>query len=273
MRNSVLFFITVLTTSSLLSGCGENVLPPLPSGDQTVTGILRAAELSAVRRGSFLINQEGVNVYYAESSLVNLRAYEDKQVTLRGVLEHNTDPEDLPVLVVGTIVDVEETVEEHVLSGLRMSLEAPRTWKLLKREGKFQFRLSEEDADPILVVWNEEGNLLPDGAVPIVVNATRASRMIDELSGTQLISVKRDGVILMLRFSPGDRINADRLREEFLAVLKSIELTAKYIDTGPSIGTGSLSTPCGGSAGILCPAGFFCDVQSFEDNVGKCRKI
>lgn len=273
MRNSVLFFITVLTASSLLSGCGETVLPPLPSGEQTVTGILRAAELSAVRRGSFLITQDGINVYYAESSLVNLRAYEDKQVTLRGVLEHNTNPEDLAVLVVESIVDVEETVQEHSLSGLRMSLEVPRSWKMLKREGKFQFRTSEEDEDPIVVVWNEEGELLPEGGVPIVVDATRASRMIDELSGTQLISVKRDGVILMLRFSPGDRINADRLREEFLAILKSIELTESVVEDAPSIGTGSLSTPCGGSAGILCPAGYFCDVQSFEDNVGKCRKI
>ena len=272
MRHSVLFFITVLISSSLLSGCGDNVLPPLPSGEQTVTGVLRPAELSAVRRGSFFINQDGINVYYAESSLVNLRAYENKQVTLRGVLEHNTDPEDLAVLVVESIVDVEETVEDYTLSGLGVSLQAPRSWEMLKREGKFQFRIKDEE-DPILVVWNEEGELLPEGGAPIVVDATRASRMIDELSGTQLVSVKRNGVILMLRFSPGDRINADRLREEFMTLLKSVELTSEEVDTGPSIGTGSLSTPCGGTAGILCPEGFFCDVQDFEDNIGKCRKI
>lgn len=274
MRHSVLFFITVLTTSSLLSGCGENVLPPLPSGDQTVTGILRAAELSAVRRGSFLINQEGINVYYAESSLVNLRAYEDKQVTLRGVIEHNTNPEDLPVLVAESIVDIEETSKEHVLSIIDVTITTPVQWKLVKREGKYQFYSDEEDGDALLVVWQEDGELLPDGGVPIVVDATRATRLIDDLSGTHIVAVKRKGKILHFRFSPGTRANADRLYEDFIEVLNSVELKSSLVDDPDvSFGTGSLGVPCGGSAGILCPEGSFCDVQSFDDNVGKCRRL
>jgi len=251
-------------------------MPPLPSGEQTVTGILKPAELSAVRRGSYIIEQDGVDVYYAESSLINLREYQTKRVTLRGYFEQNTNSEDLPVLVAESVVDVEETSQEHSLSALGVRLTTPVQWKLVKREGKHQFRLEEdgEDGDTLLVVWQEDGELLPDGGVPIVVDATRATRLIDDLSGTQIVAVKRKGTILHLRFSPGTRANADRLREDFIEVLNSIELKSSTIeDTGSSFGTGSLSTPCGGSAGILCKDGYFCDVQSFEDNVGKCRKI
>ena len=261
----------------LLVSCGGGILPPLPDGEQTITGVLKPAELSAVRRGSHLIEQQGVDVYYAESSLVSLREYQGKRTTLRGTLEHNTDPEDLPVLVVESIVDVEETVETYDFPGWRVSFDAPRHWKMVKREGKYRFYLEGEDGeetDPLLIVWQEAGKQLPDGGVPIVVDATRATRLIDELSGTHIVAVKRKGQILTFRFFPGHRVHADRLREDFLELLRTVELQEEVKeDPDPSFGTGSLGKPCGGSAGIICPEGYFCDVQTFDDNVGKCRKL
>lgn len=272
MRSSTLL-LSVLSVT-LLSSCGGSVLPPLPNGEQTVTGILKAAELSAVRRGSHIIEQEGVDVYYAESSLINLREYQTKRVTLRGNFEHNTNPEDLPVLVAESVVDVEETSIEHVLSIIGVTIETPVQWKLVKREGKYQFHLEEDTDEALLVVWQEDGELLPDGGIPIVVDATRATRFIDDLSGTHIVSVKRKDKILHLQFSPGTRANADRLYEDFIEVLNSVELkSATTDDPDVSFGTGALGVPCGGSAGILCPEGSFCDVQSFDDNVGKCRKL
>lgn len=270
MKKPVLAFVLTL----VLSACGGDVLPDLPSGEQTVEGVLRAAELSAVRRGSHLIEQENTPVYYAESSLISLREYQDKRVTLRGQFEHNTDPEDLPVLVVESVVNVEETVKEHTLSKAAVRLEAPVHWKLVEREGKYQFRLEEDQDEPLLSVWQEAGELLPDGGVPIVVDATRAARLVDELTNAQLVSVKRDGQILNLQFTPGTRLSADRLREDFLILLSSIDLiNTTTSTTTPNTGTGALGTPCGGAAGILCPQGQFCDIQDFAENIGRCRKL
>lgn len=258
----------------VLVSCGDPTLQPLPEGVQTVTGILQSADLSAVRRGSHVILQDGVEVYYAESSLVNLRQYQEKRVTLRGTFEYNSDPQDLPVLVVESVADVEETTKEHSLADINVLLAAPVNWKLTQREGRFEFFIEgEADADPIMVVWQEPGDELPDGGVPIVVDATRATRLVDELSNTQVIAVKRDGEILTLRFVPGQRLTAERLREDFIQVLESVELVATAVDPTPSVGTGALSTPCGGTAGILCPDGYFCDIQDFEENIGRCRKI
>ena len=257
-----------------LVSCGGPVLPVIPEGVQTITGILQPAELSAVRRGSHFIEQEGVHVYYAESSLVNLREYQEKRVTLRGSFEHNTNPEDLPVLVVESIVDVEETTKEHVLSVINVQLETPVHWKLSERDGRFEFTMEGDTVDtPILAVWQDIAATLPEGGVPIVVDATRATRLVDELSNTQVVAVKRDDAILTLRFSPGARLTADRLYEDFMQVLDSVELLNENITLTPSVGTGALGTPCGGSAGVLCPNGYFCDIQDFVENIGRCRKI
>ena len=265
----------LLCTAFLLTSCGSNVLPPIPTGEQTVAGTLRAAPLSAVRRGSHYIEQNGVNVYYAESSLVNLRKYQNKRVTLRGTFEHNTDPEDLPVLVVESVVDAEDSVKEHTLGGIHVRLRAPVEWKLIEREGKYQFRLTEDEEDPLLVLWQEEGEELPEGGVPVVVDATRATKLIDDLSNTQIIVVKRDGVLLHMRFSPGERLTADRLSQDFLVLLKSVNLLENVSESSSSAtGTGGvLGTPCGGTAGILCPEGEFCDIQNFEENIGRCRRL
>ncbi len=267
--------IAILSCAVLLVACRDTVLPDLPSGEQTLTGILRAAELSATRRGSHQIEQNGVNVYYAESSLVNLREYLGKRVTLRGTFEHNTDPEDLPVLVVESIVDVEESQKVHTLSGMSVRLSAPVEWELLEREGKYQFRLSDDEEDPLLVLWEEEGVDLPEGGVPVVVDATRATRLIDDLSNTQIIIVKRTGKLLHMRFSPGKRLTADRLNEDFVALLKSVELLDAGSGSSSSVsGTGGvLGVPCGGTAGILCPEGQFCDIQNVDENIGRCRKL
>lgn len=267
--SSLLPLVFVVT---LFVSCTSRVLPTLPDGEQTVAGILKAAELSAVRRGSHIIEQEGVDVYYAESSLVHLREYQDKHVTLRGHFEYNTDPEDLPVFVVDSIVDVEETVKEHVLSRISVRFKAPVHWKLTEADGRYIFT-TEGNEDPLLTVWQEPGDTLPEGGVPIVIDASRATRLVDELTNAQLIAVRHGDAILMLRFTPGKRITADRLYEDFVQLLKTVELLSTKEATQPVIGTGALSSPCGGTAGILCPSGYFCEIQDFTENIGRCRKI
>lgn len=264
-------FIGFALSMSLVACGGEEPVEPLPEGEQTISGILKPTEISVSRRGTHLIEQDGVELYYAESALVNLRDYQNKRVTLRGTLEYNIDTVYLPVLVVESVVDVEDTVKEHVFAEIGTTLAAPIHWKVVKREGRQQFRLP-DDEEIILQVWQEAGQELPEGGVPIVVDATRATRLIDELTGSQHVIVKRPDQLLHLLFTPGNRVSADRLREDFVQILSSVELKAPERES-TSTGTGSLGAPCGGAAGILCPTGYFCDVQDLEENIGRCRKI
>ncbi len=267
-----LFTVVPLLLMIFLAACTNTPLQVLPSGEQTLSGILRPAELSAVRRGSHLLEQDGVNVYYIESTLVNLREYQGKRVTLRGFITYNTNPEDLPVFSATSVVDVEDTMKEHVLQKVNVRLSTPVHWILKENGGRYDFFLDELTSDPIFSVW-EEGTELPDGGVPIVVDATRATRLIDDLSGTQIVAVKRPASILQLRFSPGTRLTGQRLQEDFIEVLHSIDLLTEQSSSLQFSGTGALGLPCGGSAGILCSPDSFCDIQDVIENIGRCRKL
>lgn len=85
----------------LLFGCGQKVMVfPIPQGDIEIRGVLFPAEISPVRRGSFLLSQEGHALYYVESPTVHLRRFVGRELLFRGVVEPNSDPKSLPVLVV-----------------------------------------------------------------------------------------------------------------------------------------------------------------------------
>ena len=75
----------------LCTACAREELPPLPEGIQTIEGLLKPAGLSTIRRGTHVIEIDGEDTYYAESTVVPLRTYQGKHVTLRGTLEHNVD--------------------------------------------------------------------------------------------------------------------------------------------------------------------------------------
>lgn len=72
----------------------------LPTGEVWVRGVLRPADLSPVRRGSFLLSYEEHDVYYVESPTIHLRRFVGRELFFRGVLEPNSDARSLPVLVV-----------------------------------------------------------------------------------------------------------------------------------------------------------------------------
>ena len=112
---------------------------------------------------------------------------------------------------------------------------------------------------------------LPEGT-PIVVDRNRAVRVVDENSGDQTVVIQRGESVLTFLFTPGDHPDADALREEWLAVLRSILFGSERTTSQPTTATGA-GMPCGGGAGILCPSGQYCAVLDLEENIGKCVKI
>ncbi|MSR86925.1 hypothetical protein EXS70_02010 [Candidatus Peribacteria bacterium] len=172
MKRTSLFLLSLL----LLSACGKEVEFPVPPGVQTVRAMLQAVPFSLKRRGTHaLLASDGKVAAYAESTAVNLRMLEGRQVLLQGVYEKNIDPSAFPVLVV-----------QKVLEG------------------------GEEEQRP----W---------------VMPARASSSSSRNAGAS--------------------------------------------SQGPSSGraTGE-GAPCGGSAGILCPSGFYCRITDPVGESGLCAK-
>lgn len=85
----------------VLAACARPAdIIPIPQGIVRVQGVLSPADLSAVRRGSFLLFQGGRALYYAESQTISLHRFVGCDCFFRGFVEPNSDPKELPVLVV-----------------------------------------------------------------------------------------------------------------------------------------------------------------------------
>ncbi|MBU0766413.1 hypothetical protein KKF55_01335 [Patescibacteria group bacterium] len=256
----------LLLSTLFLVGCGDPELIPLPTGEQTVTGELFPADLSLTRRGSHVLKQDGLEVYFLESTRVNLRSFELKTVILKGVFERNTDPTDLPVLVVAEVESDSGDNPTWSYPSLGITFKAPPEWKAQTTEDGVQF-LVEGSSKPVLTIFSEGKDLELSSGFPVLISGERAVRRIDEKTGAESITIERDETFLTLLFSASDQ----ELRQEWLTLLRSIEL-----DSSPSIkpptGTGA-TVPCGGSAGVLCGEGYFCNVTNIEENIGICSRL
>lgn len=273
-----------LVCAVLLVSCGDSGQPTsLPEGQQTLSGVLLPAEISLVRRGTHLLQIDGKDTYFVESPTVNLRSYERKELTVEGRIEANVSAEFLPVLIVSRIVSVAHiTLKEWQVHSLDLSLSVPDTWSADSTDGRISFRVS-GSGSPVIAVYSQSGAIEGDAStgVPVVVGTVRGMRTVDEVTGAQKITVERGKKAVVFVFDPADRTDAQLLREQWLAMLNSVAFEKSPVVSSAQSGavaSGSGSalpsdgSPCGGPAGILCPAGQYCNISDFEQNIGKCEQ-
>jgi len=264
----------LLLVAFILTSCGGSgdELSPLPEGIQTLSGVLLPTKLSLVRRGTHVLVQGEDETYFVESSVITLRKYEKKVVTLRGVIEPNIDPKILPVLVVDSIVDVESTTRDWGIRQIDLALTSPRTWQQRNQDGQVQFFVDGLEK-PVLTLDEE----LYAGEFPlgesIVVDGNPAVRIVNESNGNQAVYVHHGNKIVTFLFTPREHPDPQTLRDEWLSVLSSVEFGSSSYSM-ETTNTGSLTgTPCGGPAGILCPEGSYCEVTDTENDIGVCRPL
>ena len=125
---------------------------------------------------------------------------------------------------------------------------------------------------PIVSMYREEGGKLPYG-VPVVVGGKRAERVLDEKTGHQGIYVIQDDALIVFLFSPQEKTDVVTRQQDFLHFIQSVSFrSSEHGEKITTTGTGHLS-PCGGTAGILCAQGFYCDITDISANIGHCVSL
>src|SRR3989344_8010740 len=270
------FLPGLLLAAVFLASCegGGSVNTPLQEGIQTFSGVLLPTELSLVRRGTHVLMQGEKELYFVESAVVTLRNYERKMVTLRGILEPNVDSKLLPVFVVDSIVDVESTTRDWGIRQLDLSITTPLSWQQRDEGGQVQF-FTESMERSVLTI--EEG--LAPGETPLgeslVVDGFPGVRIFNEHSGNQAVYILREETMVTFLFTPRDHPDPEKLREEWVSVLASVQFLSRAESSEAATGTGTVgpAKPCGGSAGVLCPARFFCEITDMETDSGTCQPL
>lgn len=244
----------------------------IPQGVQTLSGALQPVDLSLVRRGTHVLMQDGKQIYYVESSAVNLRQFEGMDVVVKGTVEKNSNDSYLPVLVATEVKENVVPSRDETVDLLNVKLKVPLDW--VKQEFEDGVSYSRTVAGPsILKLYKSTMAYLPSGT-PLVIGGERAVRIQKAGSGSVLLHVQNGKDFLTISYAPEDGMgDADLLR-----VLKSVVFTNKSSSSSAGSGavvvpTGSGSQagmPCGGEAGILCPAGSYCGITDSATGIGHC---
>lgn len=296
MRRLVFIGFTILS----LAACGRSI--ELPQGLQTVTGTVERVPLSLDRQGTHVLKQDGVEVYFLESAQVILSAFEGKDVTLEGTLRPNSDPQALPVLVVATVAGGEE--EELVpvsFPALRLSLRVPASWRQRDLADKELFT-DAATGRAVLILFSHSADATPFAEppaawvpspsvriTPFLVGSRRATRLSDAADCSEWLLIDRgedvpkEKRVLTLNFIPAGCPQDPRALEAIGRIVRSVKIQEEAGRAASSVAAGSASSgdgaggfegkPCGGTAGILCPPGYFCAVTDTASDVGKCRRM
>jgi hypothetical protein len=84
----------------------------------------------------------------------------------------------------------------------------------------------------------------------------------------------KDDVLHSVTFTGGSSsssLSSDASRSSLPSSLSS-DGTSSQAEGSSSFGSAQ-GIPCGGEAGILCPAGFYCEITDVEANVGRCKTL
>ncbi len=269
MRRSLPFLIV---TSLLLAACGEPTRT-IPTGVQTIVGTLQRAELKADRRGTHVLLQNNVPVLYVESRTGSLLESEGYDVTIMGLVEQNRDPSDMPVIVVQKIQKILQTLRTWSIPRLAMNISTPETWTMVDRDeratgGKFytDFRAANPDGTSgvVLSLWTQTGTTLPAGSLTTIAGKTA----IRSQNGTGLLfAVVHGPSLLMFGFaSPPPHL------EQILSSIAFTDAPKTSSSSKPVTSASSVpGQPCGGVAGIICPAGQYCAITDRASNSGICK--
>jgi hypothetical protein len=292
--------VSVLLASVLaLSACSKDAAP-LPEGVQTVSGTLQAVPLSLKRRGTHaLLNTQGTIAAYVESRSVDLTELDGHDVVLRGTYEKNLSDDLPPVLVVETVLEGgQEGLRPWTIPALKLSMKLPKSWQGSLKGSVATFTgsggntvvLEVRTADmPAQGVSSSASSQASRDTFTVGLRRVSAQVSIDErqwIVKTEPKDGNERAVVFTFAFVP------ERPMDEQIAQFKKLLKTAEFgfapaasaamsaqSSAAPFVPGGSSAsavagegTPCGGPAGILCPAGFYCRITDTTIEAGVCAK-
>ncbi len=278
MKTSLKFLTltTALAATITLGACTKDDGPKIDYGPTSATGTLIKAENSLVRRGSHILVVENVKKYFVESRTQNMADLEGQTVYVQGTLEANTSKSDLPVLVAESVKRShgDEDLHRFEIPTLNIRIGVPQTWEGSIKNKVATFMLPGE-TNPLLTIRLMSGTTLPPGGTSIFIKNRRGTRIEGQGNSEDVYILEKDTVI-ELHFDPAMQQQL-KTEEDGAVVASQFERalgTLSFLTDKESItqvtGSGA-GTPCGGAAGILCGAGYFCNITDLENQIGQCK--
>jgi len=272
-RNPLLIVGCIIVLLLGINACTRNADVVIPEGEQTMTGTILPVPLMFTRRGTHLLRVRGADVFFVESTMVNLRDFDHLEVGLTGTIERNTDPGALPVLIATRVTPVTIPADHWELKSLNILLDTPDGWDRKEFDDGVQFTLTGSTTTRLRIVPSTLTQL--PGGTPLTVGGFRAVRIAGE-RGVQTVHVQNGRSILSFVFTLDDADGTSSGRV-LTQVLRSVSFGGQKSSVQSSFkagtGTTQLGKPCGGPAGVLCPGGSYCAISDSASGIGNCRSL
>jgi hypothetical protein len=219
----------------------------------------------------------GEKKYFVESRTQNLSDLEGQTVFAEGTLEANTTKSDLPVLVAMNVKRShgDEDLHRFEIPALNLRIGVPLTWAGTIKNNVASFMMAGETL-PLLTIRRMSGTTLPPGGTSIFIKNRRGTRIEGQANLVDVYILEKDTVI-EFHFDPAMQSQLKTEEEgaivasQFERSLSTISFLTDKEAVVPVAGSGA-SMPCGGSAGILCPSGYFCNINDFTNQIGQCKE-
>ncbi len=294
---------TIVIVAVMITGGFLNGHPPIPEGVQTIHGVLQRAPMSLSRRGTHTLMVNGRPLYFAESATVNLYVEEGREAQFQGLIQANTDAGALPVLFVSRVIGGrEETKRLWSVPTLQLSISVPASFRGTIQGDTAVFTASGSSRQALTVARVTSGDLPFDFRVlknatgaqlvltPLVIGGRKAASMLDERGGEFAVYVQApirssSGAVLTTRDLIALTFTLDPVEDVHTQTQNALQI-ARSLTLGPppssvrhpvsaASGTGATAAgkPCGGPAGILCPAGYSCAITDPENDIGACAAL
>lgn len=260
-----IFAVIVIPVYLYIQWSGESDIT-IQYGARSEEGVLTGTGISLIRKGTHVFELADGSQFYVQSNSIELDAYSGQRVRITGRVEPNVSTAYFPLFVVDTLEPLEqkETLEEWSVPALGLTLSAPKSWHATVTNGVLLFDLP-PSSSPLLIV-KKFTDAIPNGD-SVRVGAKSGTKVVTEKG--QDVYVRGISGSILLQFTP-PITETGTLALQFNDLLKTVRFTVNYTSSVRT-GTGGVLN-CGGSAGVLCPAGSYCDIQDPVTSSGICRK-
>lgn len=266
---AALFLLILFGAVLAIRSCTSDPVTVIPEGAQTLTGVLLPVPISISRRGTHALMQDGHQTALVESTTVNLRTVEGVDVVVTGHFERNTDPYASPVLIASGVTLVTLDMRTWQIPIQKITLDVPVSWNpAFFPEGA---RFTETGGTVFLAVSTSALTSLP-GTAPRISAGGRPAVLVHG-TGAETLYVQNGSSIFTLEFADTPLVN-DAL---ITRIIHTLRFSTSSSSPATAVGSGSTASaagiPCGGAAGVLCPAGQYCEITDSVSNIGRCRAV
>ncbi len=276
MRSPLTVLTFLLIATAAVSACTRDNTLNIVYGPMNATGTLIRAENSLIRRGSHILVINKKKTYFVESRTQNLTELEGQTVYVEGTLQPNTAKSDLPVIMADSVKRShgDEDLHRFEIPALNIRLGVPRTWGGSIKNTTATFMLPGETM-PLLTIRLMSGSTLPQGS-PIFVRNRRGVRIDGQGNAVDVFILEKDNII-ELHFDPAMQQQLKTEEEgavvasQFSRALSTISFLTDKDLTPHTSGSGA-GLPCGGTAGVLCATGYFCNITDLAHQIGQCKE-